>query len=252
MSWLMGAGLAGMIALGAHRARLLTPSGALTAALIGTIVFGVGGVWASIPMVAFFLSGSLLPRVFGRPHKTERRTAFQVLANGLAPALCCVGVLLYPERSEAFWQGYAVSLATANADTWATEFGVRFSTTARLITTGKRVRSGESGAVSAIGTLGGSLGALSAAALCIPLIGNGAAFWGAFGMGIGGMVLDSLLGATLQARFHCHTCGAILEKRRCCYAPTQPVRGIPWIDNNAVNLLSTLAATGVALLWGIA
>lgn len=250
MSWLIGAGLAGLIALSAHRARLLTTGGALTAALIGTVVFGVGGVWASVPMVVFFLSGSLLPRVFGRPHKTEQRTTFQVLANGLAPALCCVGVLLYPERSEVFWLGYAVSLATANADTWATEFGVRFSTTARLITTGRRVMSGESGAVSAIGTLGGIMGAWIAVTLCIPLLDDSTALGIAFGMGVGGMFLDSLLGATLQARFRCHTCGATHEKRRCCNTPAHPIRGIPWIDNNAVNLLTTLTVTGIALLWG--
>lgn len=250
MSWLIGAGLAGLIALSAHRARLLTTSGALTAALIGTIVFGVGGVWASIPMVAFFLSGSLLPRALGRLQKAERRTAFQVLANGLAPALCCVGIMLYPEQAEAFWVGYAVSLATANADTWATEFGVRFSETAWLITTGKRVESGESGAVSVIGTLGAGMGASIAAALCIPLISDGTTFWMVFGMGMWGMFLDSLLGATIQARFRCHTCGAAREKRRCCNAPAQPVRGIPWIDNNAVNLISTLTATGIAILWG--
>ncbi|OYT71884.1 MAG: hypothetical protein CFK49_03405 [Armatimonadetes bacterium JP3_11] len=252
MNWLMGASLAGMIAVGAHRAHLLTPGGALTAALIGTVVFGVGGVWASIPMVAFFLSGSLLPRIFGRPHKTERRTAFQVLANGLAPALCCVGVLLYPDRSEAFWFGYAAGLATATADTWATEFGMRFSGTAWLITTGKRVTPGESGAVSAIGTVGGSLGAWITASLCTPLIGYSATVWMAGGMGVLGMFLDSLLGATIQARFRCHTCGAAIERRRCCNATAHPIRGIPWIDNNAVNLLSTLTATGIAILWGFA
>lgn len=249
MSWLIGVGLAGLIALSAHRAHLLTPGGALTAALIGTVVFGVGGVWASIPMVAFFLSGSLLPRALGRPHKTERRTAMQVLANGLAPALCCAGVALYPERAEAFWLGYAVSLATANADTWATEFGVRFSGTAWIITTGKRVAAGESGAVSVIGTLGGIMGAWIAATLCIPLIGNGTAIGIAFGMGVGGMLLDSLLGATVQARFQCLTCGTTTEQRRCCNATAQPIRGIPWIDNNAVNLISTLATACFVILW---
>jgi uncharacterized protein (TIGR00297 family) len=250
MSWLIGAGLAGLIALIAHRVRLLTAGGALTATLIGTTVFGVGGVWASIPMVAFFLSGSLLPRIFGRPHKTEQRTVFQVLANGLAPALCCAGVALYPERAEAFWLGYAASLAAANADTWATEFGVRFGEPVWMITTGKRIEPGESGGVSVVGTVGGCMGALIATALCAMLIGYGAPFWIAFGMGVWGMFLDSLLGATLQARFRCEQCETTGEKRRCCNTPTQPVRGIAWVDNNAVNLISTLTTAGLSLLWG--
>lgn len=248
MSWLVGLGLAGLIALVAWRMRLLTTGGALTATLVGASVFGVGGVGASLPMLAFFLSGSLLPRAFGRPHKTEQRTAFQVLANGLAPTLCCWGVALDPERETAFWLGYAASLATATADTWATEFGVRFSDTAWRVTTGRRAPAGESGAISLPGTSGGMLGALIIAALCTPITGYGVQTLTITGLGVWGMLLDSLLGATLQARFRCGACSAIGEKRICCSAPAQFQRGVRWIDNNMVNLLSTLATAGVILL----
>ncbi len=248
MSWLLGLGLAGLIALVAWRTRLLTAGGALTATLVGASVFGVGGVGASIPLLAFFLSGSLLPRALGRPHKTEQRTAVQVLANGLAPMLCCWGVALYPEQESVFWLGYAASLATAAADTWATEFGVRFSDTAWMVTTGRRAPAGESGAISTQGTLGGMMGALIIAALCTPLTGYGVQTWMITGLGVWGMLLDSLLGATLQARFHCAACGATGEKRVCCGAPAQLTRGVSWINNSTVNLISTLATMGTLLI----
>ncbi|MCX7924267.1 MAG: DUF92 domain-containing protein [Fimbriimonadales bacterium] len=248
MNWLIGLGLAGLIALVAGRMRWLTTGGALMATLVGASVFGAGGVSASIPMLAFFLSGSMLPHALGRPHKTDRRTAFQVAANGLAPMLCCWGVLLYPEMEPAFWLGYAASLATATADTWATEFGVRFSETAWMVTTGRRVPAGESGAISVVGTLSGMLGAHILAVFCTPLMGYGVQAWAVWGLGVGGMVLDSLLGATLQGRFQCAACGATGEQRLCCGASARLVRGVRWVDNNAVNLLSTLATAGAAIL----
>lgn len=250
MNGLLALGLAGGVALLALRMRLLTVDGALAATLVGASVFGVGGWTASIPLVAFFFTSSLLPRLIGRPHKTERRTAVQVLTNGLAPTLCCWGVALLPDHAPAFWQGYATSLATAAADTWATEIGVRFARTARLITTGKPVPKGESGGVSLAGTLGGAAGALLIALLCAPLTGYGAATGVVWGFGVAGMLLDSVLGATVQARFVCTHCGAIGERRSCCNAPAQPLRGVRWIDNNAVNLLSTLAAASAGVGFG--
>ncbi|GIV09555.1 MAG: hypothetical protein KatS3mg019_1646 [Fimbriimonadales bacterium] len=251
MSWLWGVGLAGCVAAVAYRMRLLTLGGALSATLVGASVFGVGGVVASAPMIAFFFSSSLLPRLLGRPHKTERRIALQVLANGLAPALCCWGVWLSASHASPFWLGYAASLAVAAADTWATEFGVRFGKDARLITTGKPVPKGESGGVSLAGTLGGCGGAMAIALLGAPLLSGAGAIAVAVGVGVWGMLLDSWLGATLQARYRCPLCQAIGEQRRCCNAPAIPQRGVAWMDNNAVNLISTLAGAilGIGAAW---
>lgn len=242
MSWLWGLVLAGGVAAVAYRLRLLTLSGALSAVFVGVSVFGMGGVLASVPMIAFFFTSSLLPRLLGRPHKTERRTAVQVLANGLAPTLCCWGVWLLPEHAPAFWLGYAASLATAAADTWATEFGMRFGKGARMITTGKPIPKGESGGVSFAGTLGGFGGAVAIALLCAPLLNGVTAIGVAACVGVLGMLLDSLLGATVQARFQCPVCQSIGEKRTCCDTLTLPHRGVSWMDNNAVNFFSTISS----------
>ena len=252
MDWLIGLCLAGLIAWLAYRWRLLTRGGAWAAVWVGASVFGSGGMGASLPLVGFFFTSSLLPRLLGRPHKTERRTAAQVLANGLAPALCAWGATL--THSEVFWLGYMAAIATATADTWATEFGVRFGSPVWLLTTGRRVPAGESGGVSWQGTLGGVVGASLMAVSGAPLLGSGQSLALAAGLGVAGMALDSLLGATLQARYRCALCNATVEQPICCSAPAQRVRGVRALNNNGVNCVSTalaaIAGVAAALMGG--
>lgn len=251
MNWILGAGLAGAIALIAYQMRWLTVGGALAAVLVGTSVFAVGGIWASLPMIGFFISASMLPRALRRSHQTEQRTARQVVANGLAPTLCCWGILLYPEHEASFWSGYAASLTAAAADTWATEFGMCYADTARHIITGKRVPKGTSGAVSFIGTLSGAFGAVTVGSLTMPLLPPyPLQSLLICSLGVGGMLLDSLLGATLQARYQCTSCGVEGEQPICCDAPAVLVRGVRWMDNDMVNLLSTLTAAAVGIAIG--
>ena len=247
MNWLIGFCIAGLIALLACRLRLLTAGGASAAVVVGTSVFGAGGVWSSLPMVGFFFTSSLLPRVLGRPHATEQRTAAQVLANGLAPTLCCWGAALLPAYAEAFWLGYLASVATATADTWATEFGVRFGNPVWHITTRRRIPAGESGGVSWQGTLAGAAGASLIALSGQPLMQAGEPIAHAAALGCMGMFLDSLLGATLQARYRCALCATLTERTVCCGAPTQRISGLRGIDNNAVNALSTLATAAIGI-----
>jgi uncharacterized membrane protein len=57
------------------------------------------------------------------------------------------------------------------------------------------------------------------------------------------MLLDSLLGATVQARFHCHACDVPTERaRHRCGATTQWTGGMRWISNDAVNAWATAFA----------
>jgi uncharacterized membrane protein len=67
--------------------------------------------------------------------------------------------------------------------------------------------------------------------------------------GIVGMLVDSLLGATVQARYACPSCGAVMERADPCHEPVELVRGMRWMGNDAVNLAGSLAGALVAGLW---
>jgi uncharacterized protein (TIGR00297 family) len=254
----LAAGL--LVSAAAYRIGALTPSGFWAAAITGGLVFGLGGwPWAAL-LLTFFITSSGLSKAFARRKrpldekfaKGSRRDAGQVLANGGLAALLALGLARWPEAA-ALWVLATGALAAVNADTWATELGVLSPTAPRLITTGRPTERGASGAISLVGTLAGFGGALlvgSVAALAQPHLAAGLVLAAGLG-GLGGALVDSLLGATLQAIFYCPTCQKETERTplHLCGTPTLPYRGLPWLDNDWVNFLCSLA--GALFTWGL-
>lgn len=253
----MGVGLAvGMslgVALAAWRAGALTRDGGLAAIVVGTGVL-LGAGWGGAAMLAaFFVPSVLVGRAAvlgGRASDPagEVRTARQVFANGAAAG---VGALLeHPFPGLGFWI-VCGALAAAAADTWATSLGAFSRTDPRHLLTGRRVPRGTSGGVSIEGTLAALAGAATVAVSGSLAGGGMPLLLPGITIGFGGMLLDSLLGATLQGRFLCARCGEPAERRtHRCGTPARPVGGWRWLDNDGVNALSTtLAALGAAAWW---
>jgi len=256
---LAGLALGGMIAWLAWRVKALSRSGALAAALTGGLIFGLGGLAWAVLLLAFFISSSLLSRLFARRKsalsekfsKGSQRDWGQVTANGGLGALLAVAHGLFP--GEAWpWIAFAGAMAAVNADTWATELGVLNPSPPRLITNGKAVERGTSGAVS----LGGSLAALGGAGLVAVLAAlftdqtAGGMLLAATLGGVAGSFFDSWLGATIQAIYWCPTCSKETERypQHTCGSETNHYRGWRWLDNDWVNGLASLAGAVVALL----
>lgn len=254
------------IAALAWQKRALTFDGALAATAIGAAVLRRGGLPAAGALVTFFVTSSALSRV-GEARKARRgtlaqakgsrRDAWQVLANGAAAA-ACAGL---PGRAGD--GAFLGAVAAATADTWATEIGLLAAGRPRLITTLHPVPPGTSGGITLHGTLAGLAGALivgttwaaihkswprrqkqQSRALRHALLVAGTA-------GMLGSLVDSLLGATLQATYWCPACAEPTEAPRhpACGQPAMHTRGWRWMTNGTVNALATLsgALLGAAL-----
>jgi uncharacterized protein (TIGR00297 family) len=210
----------------------LTRRGAAAALAVGlATVWGMG--WRGLVLLlAFFISGSVLTPGGGR------RNARQVIANGGAAALAALA---------GSWAAFAGALTAAAADTWATEIGARSRQPPRLITTWKPVATGTSGGITLLGTAGGIAGATLIAGIAALLTRSGAILGTVGVAGVLGMLLDSVLGATLQGVYECPQCAARTEQRgTVCHEPVRLVRGFAWLDNDAVNLAATLFGAAVA------
>ncbi len=247
----IGALLAAGIALLAHRARALSADGAIAAFAIGTIVFGAGGWKSAAILLAFFLPSALLTRL-GRERKralpgAERpapRNAWQVLANGGVAAFCAIAAL---GSSGAFGVAFAGAFAAASADTWGTEIGTLARRRPVSIITFRPLDAGISGGITLLGTL-----ATVAGALCVAVISSMLRIAPLVPVALGGIagaLLDSILGASLQARHWCPTCSCECETpRHGCGTPTEMRRGVRWMQNDVVNLTATLCGALVAAL----
>lgn len=261
---LLGLLFSAAVALLAYRRRSLNASGVFGAIAAGTTTVGLGGWSWGLSLIFFFVSSSAFSHFREREKeriatdkfsKGARRDIWQVAANGGTAMLLSAahGASNSPEWRALLRAGYAGALAAATADTWATELGVLSREPPRSIISGEPVAPGTSGGISTTGTLAAAVGALAL----------GTFFWGterfrrslaalpliASLSGLAGSLVDSLLGATLQAIYYCPLCQAETERQiHHCGTVTIPLRGLRWLNNDGVNLLATLAGSATAML----
>jgi len=261
---LLGLLFALIIAFLACRAHSLSRSGAYAAVLVGTLIFGLGGWQWAIILLTFFISSSALTRSFRKRklalnekfEKGGQRDAAQVLANGAVASLFAGLHFFFPQANWP-WLAFAASMAAVNADTWATELGVLNPTPPCLITNGKPVEKGTSGAISFYGTLAALAGAALIAILAAAL--NPIAQPSLFTYhlllislsGLFGALFDSLLGASVQAIYRCPQCDKETERHpvHTCGAQTTQIRGWSWLNNDMVNLACAVMGTVVMLVF---
>jgi uncharacterized protein (TIGR00297 family) len=254
--------IASAIGILAWRSGALTPGGAIGAALTGGLIFGLGGLsWAAL-LLMFFISSSILSKAFEdrksalseKFSKGSQRDLAQTLANGgLGAALAVVHALL-PDQLWP-WLAFIGAMAAVNADTWATEIGVLNPYPPRMITIGKQVDQGTSGAVSLLGylaVLGGSV-LIGITAAASQTAGAWDVILAAVAAGFAGSTLDSLLGATVQAIYFCPTCKKDTERHplHICGTTTIPQRGWRWLDNDWVNFIASLTGAASAVWVGM-
>ena len=141
--------------------RALKVNGAVAAIAVGVTII-LGTHFRGLLLLGIFFVTSNLSSKYRHDEKIalkdmvekgDVRDYAQVLANGGVAALFSLIFAVTGEEAALF--AYCVSLASANADTWASEIGVLSHKDPVSLFTGKRVAKGTSGAVSVLGTLAG-------------------------------------------------------------------------------------------------
>ena len=211
--------------------RGVSNSGAAAGAIICFLMYAGAGPGAFLALISVFALTWLTTRwgyqrkqKLGTAEKGDGRRASQVLANLSVAAGCAVLHGISGGRS-IYLLCMVAALSEAAADTVSSEFGQAQSENARLITTWELVPAGTDGAVSPAGTMAGVASALFVSLVCT-LVGLLPWRWLAISAtaAVAGTLADSYM-------------GALLERRKV-------------LNNDAVNLLSTLLASTLAGLLG--
>ena len=243
-TWTLG--LSAVLGLVAYKIRSATAGAALGgAAITASLMFATVGFpylpWktALVPVLALMVMTSLATHAgrgrkenLGTAESRRGRQASQVAAN-LGVAAIVSNPLVQSWLIERGWVHHRIAptvffvlglaaLAEAAADTVSSEVGQVLSGHPRMITTFRKAEPGTDGAISLGGTAVGIISAGAVAAAGSWAMDGGwnilAVSWLA---GVFGLFFDSLLGATAEQR--------------------------GWINNDAVNFLSTASAAGFAL-----
>lgn len=237
----------------AYKKKALTLFGVIAAVAVDLAISVSLGNFGFITLAAFFVGGIAADK-FKKKHKKSKqssekshecRRAIQVVSNALAAAIAAL--LFLVTSNKLFAVAFVAAMAEALADTVASGIG---SSSARVydIARFRRCEPGLSGGVSLSGTLSSLVASLllSAVAICFGVLTPVESAIAAAAAFIGVMI-DSILGSLIQAKYRCAVCGRIVERREHCDATATRISGISLVNNDAVNLISNIITAAVAI-----
>src|SRR5579875_2138361 len=245
-------GLSALLGLVTWKLRAATAAASIAGAIItASLIFSTLSYpyepWRTglVPVLAVSLAAFAATRIgrakkerLGTAEARQGRAAAQIAANLGVAALAASefaqswaadrGWAAHAALAEPLFTAALAALAEAAADTVSSELGQVFGGRPRLILGFRPVEPGQDGAVSWAGTLAGVAAAAAIAGVgAWALRGSAEMFALSCAGGVAGLFFGSLLGATLARR--------------------------GWLNNDAVNFLSTAAAAAAALaLFGAA
>jgi uncharacterized protein (TIGR00297 family) len=253
-----------VIAIISIKTKQLTLSGALAAIIFGsavTLAFGTGGL---LVYIFFVIAAGVLSKINENneiykeaeeiQEKGSQRDAIQVFANGGIVFILAFMYIFQP--SIIILILFGASICEAVCDTASGEVGMLFNGKTVSIVTGIPQKSGLSGGVSYEGTLGGFVAALITAMIwytCFFTTGFATItfFFIVIIAGFSGCIVDSILGATIQAHYWDSEKEKITEKSHINGRALPLVKGNAFFDNDRVNFLSNLFSVIFALLFSL-
>ncbi|KAJ0012666.1 hypothetical protein NQD34_017000 [Periophthalmus magnuspinnatus] len=278
--WLFSILVPLVLTIRAVKRRSLDGSGALGALLVGFVLTMANYSFFS-SLLAFFITSSKLTRWGGAEKKKidaeykegGQRNWVQVFCNGGVPTELALLYMIevgpgeipidFGKQYSASWMCLSLlgALACSTGDTWASEVGpVLSKSKPRLITNWEEVPTGTNGGVTPIGLVASFLGGL---VVGVAYFGTQLLFVGDLHLadpqwpiivyggvaGLLGSMLDSFLGANMQYSGFDSSIGKVVSYES---ATTQRICGKPILDNNAVNLFSSVLIALIlpGLAWG--
>ncbi|XP_054480774.1 transmembrane protein 19 [Anoplopoma fimbria] len=279
--WLFSILVPLMLVVRALKRSSLSSSGALGALFVG-FVLTMANYSFFASLLAFFITSSKLTRWGGAQKKKidaeykegGQRNWIQVFCNGGVPTELALLYMIevgpgeipidFSKQYTASWMCLSLlgALACSSGDTWASEVGpVLSQSRPRLITTWKEVPAGTNGGVTAVGLVASFLGGLAVGAayyvtqlLMVEDLNLADPQWPimVYGgvAGLLGSMLDSFLGAHMQYSGFDASIGKVVSHES---ATTRRICGKPILDNNAVNLFSSVLIALIlpGLAWGM-
>ena len=218
--------IAGAFALAAWLMKGVTAGGAVAGGMVALVFFSAKG-WRLFALLLFVFvltlaATKLASRKRARP--LQPRGADQVMANLFVAAIALVADPPFPAFAFTWWVVVTAALAELAADTVSSEMGEAFGKGTFSVILKGRVSAGANGGLSLVGTAAGLIAVISVVVVA-NLLFAGVPLQSSVTVAIAGflgMLIDSVLGATLENK--------------------------GWLNNNAVNLLSTASAALIAYL----
>ncbi|NXP07283.1 TMM19 protein, partial [Thinocorus orbignyianus] len=266
--WLFSLFVPLAIATQGLKKKSLDHSGALGGLVVGFILT-IANYSFFTSLFVFFVTSSKLTK-WKKDRKKQidseykeggQRNWVQVLCNGGVPTELALLYMIengpgeipidFSKQYTASWMCLSLlgALACSAGDTWASEIGsVMSKSNPRLITTWKKVPVGTNGAVSFAGLLSSLLGGMAVGTayfitqlIFVTDLERSAPQWPliVFGAAAGflGSIVDSYLGATMQYSGFDQNIGMVVNHQT---KDSKHICGKPILDNNAVNLFSSI------------
>ncbi len=227
---MLGFVISAAIAVLAYYKDALNTSGATTATVIGTIIYGFGGPMPFIILMLFFASSALI----GRFNDTDApmRGSLQVLASAGFGAYF---VLRYGVSGHQYYLAlFLVSLSVSTADTWSSELGRMSKTPSFHPFKLKPMTKGLSGAVSFLGLFAALMGSMVIALTGLVIIPDLTLFVVVIISGFIGALIDSWLGL-VQVKFKDEHTARIEDNKTHTNVYHS---GFKHLNNTGVNFLS--------------
>ncbi len=250
------------LAFCAKKIQLLNTPATFMLFCLVTLLFYYGGCRAFIAIMSIFTILIIIEKTIARKtavvtdlinKESGIRNEIQLAANCL-PAVILI-IMYGISNNNIFIVAFFAAVAEVVGDSVASDVGVLSKKDPIDICSLKRIPRGLSGGISLLGTGAAVLICIYSGCIYMFLYQGNIYFAITIAFAsMSGVVLDSILGSTVQARYKCVICNKYTEKNIHCEEVTALTKGIAFIDNSKVNLacniFSSCLASSIIILLG--